>query len=177
MSNSSRRALDAPSGDLVVLSRSLVESAAEASRESARHRIILPLHKGPHEPLHRMLNVIQPDSYVRPHRHVDPPNPEAWVLLRGAVAFFTFEDDGRIRDCLSLEAGGERFGVDLAPGIFHGLIALAPDTVLYEVKNGPYAPPGERSFAPWAPAEGAPDAPAYLAWLREEYPRRCPARD
>jgi cupin fold WbuC family metalloprotein len=174
MSSSFRRALDAPSGDLVVLSRSLVEHATTASRESPRRRVIQPFHKSDADLLHRMLNVIQPDSYVRPHRHLDPPKSEAWVVLQGAVAFFTFEDDGRVRDCLGLEAGGERFGVDLAPGLYHGLVALAPDTVLYEVKNGPYAPANDKSFAPWAPEEGSPAAASYLARLREEYQRGLP---
>jgi cupin fold WbuC family metalloprotein len=174
MSSSSRRALDAPAGELVVLSRALVEHATEVSRTSPRRRIILPFHKGEAETLHRMLNVIQPDSYVRPHRHLEPPKSEAWVVLRGAVAFFTFEEDGRVRDCLSLEAGGEHFGVDLAPGIFHGLVALAPDTVIYEVKNGPYAPAHDKSLASWAPAEGTPEAAGYLARLSEEFRRRYP---
>lgn len=172
MSSSSRRALDAPPGELVVLSRSLVEDVCEASRASPRRRIILPFHKREDELLHRMLNVIQPDSYVRPHRHLEPPKAEAWVVLRGALAFFTFEDDGRIRDCLSLEAGGEQFGVDLAPGIFHGLVALAPDTVIFEVKSGPFAPANDKAFAAWAPAEGSPEAAGYMARLREEHRRR-----
>jgi cupin fold WbuC family metalloprotein len=175
MSSSSRRALDAPTGELVVLSRSLVESVTEASRTSPRRRILLPFHKSEAESLHRMLNVIQPDSYVRPHRHLEPPRAEAWVVLRGALAFFTFEEDGRVRDCLGLEAGGECFGVDLAPGIFHGLVALAPDTVIYEVKNGPYAPVDDKAFPSWAPAEGSPEATNYLHHLRVEYQRRrCP---
>jgi cupin fold WbuC family metalloprotein len=174
MSSSSRRALEAPAGELVVLSRSLVEDVCEASRTSPRRRIILPFHKREDELLHRMLNVIQPDSYVRPHRHLEPPKAEAWVVLRGALAFFTFEEDGRIRDCLSLEAGGEQFGVDLAPGIFHGLVALAPDTVIFEVKNGPFAPANDKSFAAWAPAEGTPEAPGYMAALLEEHRRRYP---
>jgi cupin fold WbuC family metalloprotein len=172
MSSSFPRALDAPAGELVILSRSLVESVTEASRASPRQRIILPFHKRESELLHRMLNIIQPDSYVRPHRHLEPPKTEAWVVLRGAVAFFTFEDEGGVRDCLLLEAGGEHFGVDLAPGLFHGLVALAPDTVLYEVKDGPYAPASDKAFASWAPAEGTPEAAGYLRHLREEYRRR-----
>lgn len=158
----------------MVLSRSLLEDVAEASRESPRRRIIQPLHKHEGELLHRMFNVIQPDSYVRPHRHLVPPRSESWVLLRGAVAFFTFEDDGRVRDCLHLEAGGERFGVDLGPGTFHGLLALVPDTVLYEAKSGPFVPASESSFAPWAPAEGSPGAADYLRQLRAEYQRQHP---
>lgn len=172
MNSPSRRALDAPPGDLVVLSRSLVERVTEASRASDRRRIIQPFHKNDAELLHRMLNVLQTDTYVRPHRHLDPPKSESWLVLRGAVAFFTFEEDGRVRDFLELEARGEHFGVDLSPGPFHSLVVLAPDTVLYEAKNGPYAPANDKSFAPWAPAEGTPDAQNYLAWMREEYRKR-----
>lgn len=158
----------------MVLSRSLLETVSEASRASPRRRIIQPLHKHEAETLHRMFNVLQPDSYVRPHRHLEPPRSESWVLLRGAVAFFTFEDDGRVRECLHLEAGGERFGVDLGAGPFHALIALAPDTVLYEAKSGPFVPAPESAFAPWAPAEGRPEAAEYLRQLREEYQRHYP---
>ncbi len=171
-----RRALDAPEGTLVVLSRALVDVAAEAARASDRQRVIQPLHKSEAEPLQRMFNVIQPGSYVRPHRHVRPPLTESWVVLRGAVAFFTFEDDGRVRDCLRLEAGGERFGVDMGPGPYHGLVALEPDTVLFEAKQGPYAPANETTFAPFAPAEGSPEARAYLDALRAEFQRREAAR-
>ncbi len=169
MSSSYRRALDAPSGELVVLSRSLVDSAIEPSRTSPRRRITLPLHKSNAELLHRMINVIQPDSYVRPHRHLEPPKAESFLVLRGALAFFTFEEDGRVRDCLSLEAGGEDFGVDISPGLFHGIVALVPDTVFFEAKNGPYAPAHDKTFAPWAPEEGTPEAVSYLQHLREEY--------
>ena len=176
MSSSPRRALAAPTGALVLLSRSLVEEAAEVSRTSPRRRIIQPLHKTEAEVLQRMFNVIQPDSYVRPHRHVDPPKTESWVVLRGAVAFFTFDEGGGVRDCLHLEAGGEYFGVDLEPGPFHGVLALEPDTVLFEAKSGPFAPAPETSFAAWAPAEGSRDALDYLHQLREEYLRRHPAR-
>jgi cupin fold WbuC family metalloprotein len=116
-----------------------------------------------------MLNAVQPDSYVRPHRHLDPPKAEAWIVLRGALVFFTFEDDGQVRDCFLLAAHGPRFGVDLAPGIYHAFLALKPDTVLYEVKPGPYAPENDKAFAAWAPEEGSPDAPAYLAELRSIY--------
>lgn len=175
MSSSFPRALTAPAGELVVLSRQLVEGVTQASRESPRRRIIQPFHKSEADSLHRMLNIIQPNSYVRPHRHLDPPKAEAWVLLRGALAFFTFEDDGRVRDCLALEAGGEQFGVDLAAGIFHSLVALTPDTVIYEVKPGPYAPANDKTFAPWAPEEGSPAATSYLARLHAEFQRRHPS--
>jgi cupin fold WbuC family metalloprotein len=81
--------------------------------------MIQPFHRSEQDTLHRMFNAVQPDSYVRPHRHLDPPKAEAWIVLRGAVVFFTFEEDGAIRDCIELRASGPAFGVDLVPGVFH----------------------------------------------------------
>jgi cupin fold WbuC family metalloprotein len=169
---SHRRALDAPTGDLAILSRGVVATSVAYSRESPRRRVIQPFHRSAADPLHRMLNAVQPDSYVRPHRHLDPPKAEAWIVLQGALVFFTFEDDGAVRDSVRLSASGENFGVDLAPGIYHGFVALEPDTVIYEVKTGPYSEQDDKSFAPWAPLEGQPQAAAYMQTLLALYERR-----
>jgi aspartate aminotransferase len=166
------RALAPPSGDLALVSTEIVDAAIKRSRSSPRRRVIQPFHKTEADPLHRMLNAVQPESYIRPHRHLDPPKAEAFILLRGAIAFFTFENDGRVRDCLRLAAGSERFGVDLGPGVYHSFIALVADTVIYEVKTGPYSPTTDKAFAPFAPEEDDPEAAAYMTALLAELARR-----
>lgn len=167
-----RRTLPAPSGDLAVLSEETLQKTVDASRDSSRRRMIQPFHRSEQDALHRMFNAVQPDSYVRPHRHLDPPKAEAWVLLRGALVFFTFEDDGAIRDCIEVRAAGPVFGVDLVPGVLHTFVATEPDTVVYEVKTGPYSATNDKAFANFAPAEGTPEATRYLGYLREEAARR-----
>ena len=143
-------------------------ATVEVSRDSSRRRMIQPFHRSEQDTLHRMFNAIQPDSYIRPHRHLDPPKAEAWIVLRGAVVFFTFEEDGAVRDCAEVHANGQVFGVDLVPGVFHTLIAAEPDTVVYEVKTGPYSAADDKTFASFAPAEGTPEASQYLEHLRQE---------
>lgn len=153
-------ALAPPPGAMVVVGESLIKSVVEASRTSPRRRTILPLHKRLDDPLQRMLNAIQPGSYVRPHRHA-PPVGEGLVVLQGALRFIAFADDGEIRRAVDLGAGGD-LGVDVESDVYHTLVALAPDSVIYEVKTGPYRPANDKSFAPWAPAEDTPDAARYL---------------
>lgn len=160
-----QRALSPPTEDLAIMNQRRMDQVIAASRVSPRRRVVLPLHRSEDELLHRMLNAIQPDSYVRPHRHLEPPKAEAWILLRGSLLFLTFDDDGRVRDRLVLSHGSDTFGVDLVPGIYHTVVALEPDTVIYEVKTGPYQQASDKSFAPWAPEEDSPDAPHYLAQL------------
>jgi len=170
MSNS--RALHAPTGAICWLSKDLLEGAIAASHSSPRRRMIQPFHRSESATLHRMFNAVQPESYIPPHRHLDPPKAESWIVLRGALAFFTFDDRGAITECLEISAGGEIFGVDLEPGVYHTFFALEPDTVVYEVKDGPYSPTTDKAFPDWAPREGTPEANDYLAQLRDEFTRR-----
>lgn len=167
-----KNALPRPTERVCWLTRDSVERTVEASRQSPRRRIIQPFHRADEAGLHRMFNAVQPGSYIAPHRHLDPPKDESWIVLQGAVAFFTFDDQGNIVDCLAVRAHSDVFGVDLVPGVYHTFFALEPDTVVYEVKTGPYAPNNDKAFAPWAPREGEPGVAAYLAQLEAEFTQR-----
>lgn len=134
--------------------------------------MVQPFHRSDSATLQRMFNAVQPDSYIPPHRHLDPPKAECWIVLRGALAFFTFDAQGKISDCLEIRAGGDVFGVDLEPGVYHTFFALEPDTVVYEVKDGPYSAANDKAFADWAPREGSPEASHYLAQLQRHFAGR-----
>ena len=158
-------ALDAPQGSVVTIDDLLVAAAIEASRESPRKRIILPFHSKNDDPLQRMLNVLQPGSYIQPHRHLSPPKAEPIVVLRGAVRVVTFDEEGRIERRIDLRAGSAAVGADIRAGVFHTFFALEQDTVLFEVKAGPYEALRDKDFASWAPGEGTPEAAEYLQKL------------
>jgi len=166
------RALDAPSGELVLVDDARVQHAVDASRVSPRRRVIQPFHKVASDPLHRMLNAVQPDSYIRPHRHLDPPKAEAWIVLRGRLVFFTFDEDGAVTRSVELAANSPVFGVDLSPGVFHTFVVLEPDTVIFEVKPGPYVETTDKAFASWAPAEGEASVTAYMQRLLDTHQSR-----
>jgi cupin fold WbuC family metalloprotein len=170
------RALAAPAEPVVLIGREHVAHVLHASRASDRQRMILPFHKSHEDPLHRMFNALQPATYVQPHRHLSAPKAEVFVVLAGAIDMLIFEEDGRIAQAARLEAGGAKFAVDVAAGIYHSFLARAPDTLLYEVKSGPYQALTDKDFAPWAPAEGSPEVPDFLARLERELAERFPQR-
>ncbi|MBU1564413.1 MAG: WbuC family cupin fold metalloprotein [Proteobacteria bacterium] len=159
------KALNAPTGPTTIIGTALVQQAIEASRMSARKRIILPFHKGPEAPLHRMLNAIQPFSYIRPHRHLHPPKPESVIVLQGALLCIVFTSYGAVQEAITLASGTDEFGFDCEPGIFHTFLALHDDTVLFEVKPGPYQANADKDFATWAPPEDSGEAMNFLMSL------------
>ncbi len=159
------RALTAPQTDTTLISTDLIRRAVEASRRSPRKRIILPLHKEPKSPLHRMINAMQPYSYIRPHRHLQPPKAESVIVLQGALLCFIFSADGEVEHIHTLAAGSTHFGIDSEAGVYHTFLALGEDTVLFEAKPGPYEQSSDKDFASWAPAEDTPEAEAYMEYL------------
>ncbi len=160
-----RKALQAPIGLTTIIGVDLMQQAIEASRSSPRKRVILPLHKTPDAPLQRMLNAIQPDSYIQPHRHLYPPKQESIIVLQGSLLYLVFGAHGDVQEILTLAAGTPEFGFDSEAGIYHTFLALRADTVVFEVKPGPYEPTTDKDFASWAPGEDSAEVQNYLASL------------
>jgi cupin fold WbuC family metalloprotein len=159
-------ALSAPESAVTPIGEALLPKGKSASRESPRKRVILPLHQGPEDVLQRMLNFLQPGSYIRPHRHASD-RAESLIVLSGTLLYLTFDDQGSVARILQLKAGADPLGVDIDGGIWHSFLALEPDTVLFEVKPGPYNAEGDKEFAPWAPEEYSGQSVDYLEALRQ----------
>jgi cupin fold WbuC family metalloprotein len=135
----------------------------EVSREAAanpRLRKNRNFHPSDEFVSHRLLNAVEPGSYVMPHRHLDADKDETIVVLRGRFGVLLFDDAGKVLRKILLEAGGPVQGVDLPHGTWHTLVALETGSVFFEAKAGPYAPPCDVERAPWAPAEAETEAAA-----------------
>lgn len=143
----------------------LLEALKLQAAASPRLRINHNFHSGPADNPHRFLNVLCRGTYVQPHRHLSPPKAESFVLLEGDARLFVFDDNGAVTSSYTLSANGPLRGIDIVPGLFHTICALSAFAVIYEVKPGPWDPTTDKGFAPWAPPEGHPAAPAYLASL------------
>jgi cupin fold WbuC family metalloprotein len=149
-----------------LVTAALLDAVIERATQSPRLRMNHNFHAGNDANLHRFLNAFVCGTYVTPHRHVTPPKPEVFLALAGRIAFFVFDDQGAITNCYRLGEGG-LIGVDVQPGIWHGMAVLGESAVIYEVKPGPYAPNSDKDFAPFAPREGDSAAADYLARLVE----------
>ncbi|MEM9979341.1 MAG: WbuC family cupin fold metalloprotein [Cyanobacteria bacterium P01_D01_bin.2] len=118
----------------------------------------------------RFLNVLQPGTYVRPHRHLrgsDRNGFELFLVLQGEVGFLVLDDQGQVVLAERLSAQGPTYGLELAEGQYHTLVALAPDTAMFEIKEGPYIPAADKDFMDCFPAEGTTAAGQQVrAWTQ-----------
>lgn len=145
----------------------LIDEAKSNSR-LRQHRNV---HESYDDPSQCLLNAIEPDSYIRPHRHASDPKEERLFALRGSMALVVFDDAGNVTDIVNF--GTERYGNNLALGAsvsshqWHTVIALQEGSVLCEVKAGPFDPTQPKDLASWAPGEGTDMANDYLKHLHE----------
>ncbi|MFH2132095.1 MAG: WbuC family cupin fold metalloprotein [bacterium] len=150
-----------------IIDNQLLDSVGRKASESDRKRANFNFHQLP-DPAQRFLNAIEPDSYIRPHRHIDPLKDEAFLVLKGRGAVIIFSDRGEIEEMIELDISKGRWGVDIPGGIYHTIVSLASGTIFYEVKPGPYDPSSDKGFAVWAPHEQTEDSVLYLQWLKEQ---------
>lgn len=151
------------------ISDELLRNLTAEARKAPRRRRNYNFHTDDAAPCQRLLNAAEPDSYIAPHRHLDPTKDETILLLRGRLGVILFDETGDVTAQAVLDATGSRFGVTIAAGTFHTLVALATGSVFFEAKAGPYRPLAGDERAPWAPAEGNPTAAAYLAALHRSF--------
>lgn len=85
-----------------------------------------------------MLNAVEPGTVVPIHRH--PTKDESFVILRGKVKVSTYNDDGSVIESVVLSQEDGRYGVDIPKNVWHNLESLAPDSCIFECKEGPFVP-------------------------------------
>lgn len=156
--------------EIRLVTAELLRQVSEEARRSPRLRRNHNFHPTDDSRCHRLLNAIEPGSYIRPHRHLDPEKAEAFVLMSGRLGIITFRDDGSVAGSVVLDRDTGPFAADIPPGIYHTAVSLGTGTVFYEAKAGPYLPLSGEEKASWAPAEDDLRAPDYLKQLTGIFP-------
>jgi cupin fold WbuC family metalloprotein len=152
MSNS-RLAFHPVQGPWYGLSEVDVQRGMDASTISPRKRFILPIHRTQDAPVQRMMNFLQPGTYIRPHCHPRSGAIETIVVLSGHIRFFIYSDKGDIIYECELKSGTPNCLIDIEDNVWHNFEVLTPDTLIFECKMGPYDAKLDKEFAPWSVPE------------------------
>ena len=121
-----------------VIDVELLNRVSAQAKESERLRMNYNFHGSLDDKCHRFLNAVEPGTVVPVHRH--PTKDESFVLLRGKVKVSTYNDDGSVIESVVLCQENGLYGVDIPKNIWHNLESLAPDSVIFECKEGPFVP-------------------------------------
>ena len=121
-----------------VIDESLLDSVSAQAKASPRLRMNYNFHQSLDDKCHRFLNAVEPGTEVPIHRH--STKDESFVVLRGKVKVTTYNDDGSVNESVVLCQEAGRYGVDIPKNVWHNIESLAPNSVIFECKEGPFVP-------------------------------------
>lgn len=147
---------------MIKIDQKLIDDVITKAKFSPRKRINHNFHKIPSDPLQRMLNSMQPGTYLQPHKHESPDKREVFLALTGKFVAVQFDDVGSVADYMVLDPSKNEYAAEVDARIYHTIICLEPDSVIYELKDGPYNSMDDKNFASWAPKEGESGCDDYI---------------
>jgi cupin fold WbuC family metalloprotein len=151
---------------MIKIDNNLIESVSEKAKNSSRRRMNFNFHEKAEDTLHRMINCLCFGTYIRPHKH-EFPKREAFIILSGHILIVEFDEMGNVTQHFELSQKDGNFGAEIAPGTYHTLISLSENSVIYEVKDGPYDVKNDKIFAPWSPKEGSAEEEKFIKNILE----------
>ena len=146
----------------------VIRELVKQSVESPRLRSHYNIHDSLDEDIQRLLICLQPNSFIRPHFHPEEDKKEMLILLQGSCTAITFDNEGNISEKVKLSHENGTLVSEFPPKAYHSIICHDADTVIMEVKKGPYKPLPAECFADWAPDEKDPHRIEYIDRLREQ---------
>lgn len=119
----------------------LLDSVSAQACSSERLRMNFNFHECAEAPSQRMLNALEPGTVLPVHRHRH--TAETYVLLRGKIRVMFYDESGTVEEeSFLLDPLAGAFGVNIPLGRWHSLEVLESGSVIFEAKDGPYAPLG-----------------------------------
>ena len=122
----------------MVIDNKILDDLSAQAKASPRLRMNLNFHESLEDKCHRFLNAVEPGADIPIHRH--PEKDESFIVLRGRIRVTTYNDDGSIIESVVLNLSEGRYGVNVEKNVWHTVEALAPNSVIFECKEGPFVP-------------------------------------
>lgn len=126
------------------IDQKLLDSLAFKAKENERLRMNLDLRTSSEDSSQRMLNALEPDTILPIHRHRF--SSETVVMIRGSLEEIFYNDNGEITDKILMQAGGFCPALQIPAGQWHTVKVLEPGTIIFEAKDGAYAPLSEEDI-------------------------------
>lgn len=149
-----------------IVDKNLLDQLSEEAKQTRRLRKNYNLHTEASDPMQRMLNALEPDTYIQPHKHQNPDKCELFIPIRGSITLIVFDPDGVVVSAITLSENSSQRIAEIEAGVWHTVICNESGTIYFEIKDGPYAVEHDKIFASWAPSEFDEQKTDYLCHLK-----------
>ena len=122
----------------MLIDKELLDQVSARAKASERLRMNYNLHETLDSKAQRLFNALEPGTLLPIHRHLN--TDETYILMRGRISVMFYDDNGVEVDRFDLNPNEGNYGVHIPKGQWHTLDVLESNTVIFEVKDGPYTP-------------------------------------
>ena len=122
----------------MLINKELLDQVSQQATDSPRLRMNYNLHDSLDAKAQRLLNALQPGTELVIHLH--HKTAETYLVIRGAIKVIFYNDNNEITDEFIIDPKTEEYGIHIPKSQWHTLEVLEKDTVIFEVKDGPYMP-------------------------------------
>lgn len=122
----------------MIIDKKILDDLSAQTKASPRLRMAMDLRNSPEDLSQRMLNALEPGTVMSIHRHHG--SSETVVVLRGKIEWIFYNNEGKETERVALDANGEPRMLNVERDRWHSLVCLEEGSVLFESKDGAYAP-------------------------------------
>ena len=122
----------------MLLNNQFLDQITERARQTPRLRMNYNLHDSLDAKAQRLFNAMEPGTVLPVHRHRN--TSETYILIRGAIRVLLYDDNKTLISSYEISDKNNNFGFHIPKSQWHTLEVLESGTVIFEVKEGPYAP-------------------------------------
>lgn len=122
----------------MIINSEILDDLTAKAKGSERLRMNYDLRTSSDDTSQRMLNALEPGTVVPVHRH--PSTAETVIIVRGKVKEILFDECGNVAQEILMEVGGDCPVLQIPAGQWHSIEALESGTVIFEAKDGAFAP-------------------------------------
>lgn len=120
----------------MIIDERIYDDLTQQAKHSPRLRMAFDLRNTPEDDSQRMLNAIEPGTEIPIHRHWN--SSETVLCVRGHFQELLYDEQGNLTDTIDMVPVGVVLNIE--KGQWHSLKCLESGTVLFEAKDGAYAP-------------------------------------
>jgi cupin fold WbuC family metalloprotein len=121
-----------------IIDQNLLDNLTDEASKNERLRKNYNLHEKLDDPVQRLLNALEPGTDLPIHRHKN--TEETYMLVRGGMRVLFYNEKKEITESVMLSSKAGSYGISIPKGQWHTIDNIEKGTVIFEVKQGPYAP-------------------------------------
>ena len=124
----------------MIINKELLDGLTCQAKQNPRLRQAYDLRNSANDQSQRMLNALEPGTVLPIHRHRN--TSEVTSVVRGRVRQNMYDENGKLIESFEASAVGFPNFYVTPCGMWHNTECLESGTVIFEAKDGAYAPLG-----------------------------------